>query len=103
MRMITGLAFSAILALNTVPAKAQDTPKPNAKPAPAAAPMPNEPDQVVAIVNGEPIRLSRLQDALQAFGKDLGQLDPQTFYITIMDRVIAVSYTHLTLPTIYSV
>ncbi len=88
MRMITGLAFSAILALNTGPAQAQDTSKPNAEPAPAVATMPSELDQVVAIVNGEPIRLSRLQDALQAFGKDLGQLDPQTFYITIMDRVI---------------
>ena len=88
MRMITGLAFSAILALNTGPAQAQDPSKPNAEPAPAVATMPSELDQVVAIVNGEPIRLSRLQDALQAFGKDLGQLDPQTFYITIMDRVI---------------
>jgi peptidyl-prolyl cis-trans isomerase C len=88
MRMITGLAFSVTLALNTGPAQAQDTSKPNAEPAPAAVPMPSELDQVVAIVNGEPIRLSRLQDALKAFGKDLGQLDPQTFYITIMDRVI---------------
>ena len=88
MRMITGLALSAILVLNTAPALTQDTSKPTTEPAPAAAPMPSEPDQVVAIVNGEPIRLSRLQDALQAFGKDLGQLDPQTFYITIMDRVI---------------
>ena len=88
MRMITGLALSAVLALNTVPALAQDTSKPKAEPTPAAAPVPNEEDQVVAIVNGESIRLSRLQDALQAFGKDLGQLDPQTFYITIMDRVI---------------
>ena len=88
MRMITGLALSAILALNTVPALAQDTSKPKTEPAPAAAAMPSEDDQIVAIVNGEPIRLSRLQDALQAFGKDLGQLDPQTFYITIMDRVI---------------
>ena len=88
MRMITGLALSAILALNTAPALAQDTTKPTTEPAPAATPMPNEEDQVVAIVNGESIRLSRLQDALHAFGKDLGQLDPQTFYITIMDRVI---------------
>lgn len=86
MRIITGLALSAILALNAAPALAQDTSKPT--PSPAAQPMPSEPDQVVAIVNGEEIRLSRLQDALQAFGKDLGQLDPQTFYITIMDRVI---------------
>ena len=88
MRMITGLALSAILALNTAPALAQDTTKPTTEPAPAATPMPNVEDQVVAIVNGESIRLSRLQDALHAFGKDLGQLDPQTFYITIMDRVI---------------
>ena len=29
MRMITGLALSAILALNTAPALAQDTSKPN--------------------------------------------------------------------------
>ncbi len=88
MRTMTGLALTALLSLplafHVTVAKAQDT----AKPAPAASPLPSDEDQVVAIVNGEQIRLSRLQQALQAFGKDLGQLDPQTFYITIMDRVI---------------
>lgn len=92
MRTMTGLALSALLALTAMPASAQDTskpvPKPAPKPAPVAAPAPADDDQVIAIVNGAEIRLSRLQQALQAFGKDLGQLDPQTFYITIMDRVI---------------
>ncbi|MEQ9122359.1 MAG: peptidylprolyl isomerase, partial [Alphaproteobacteria bacterium] len=43
---------------------------------------------VVARVDGEPIHLDRLNQAMQTFGRDLGQLEPEAYYRTVMDRLI---------------
>lgn len=50
--------------------------------------LPSDDRQVVIIIDGEPIYMGRLQRAFNSFGRDLGELDPQAFYLAVMDRVI---------------
>jgi len=80
--MGTAFKAAALLALISTggvwaatPAAAQDKPADGDK-------------TVVARVDGEPIHLDRLNQAMQTFGRDLGQLEPKAYYRTVMDRLI---------------
>lgn len=88
MRIIIGCALSALILASGGSVFAADDTKPESAETSTTNALPSEDDQIIASIDGVPIHLSRLQQALQAFGKDLGKLDPQAFYITIMDRVI---------------
>ncbi len=43
---------------------------------------------VVARIDGAPIRMDSLQRMFAAFDRDLGAIDPETYYRTMLDRVI---------------
>lgn len=43
---------------------------------------------VVARIDGDPIHMDRMQRAMRTFGRDLGQLSPQAFYETVIERLI---------------
>ena len=50
--------------------------------------LPGDDKTVIAIIDGDPIHMARMQRALEAYGSDLGQLSPEAFYRTVMDRLI---------------
>jgi peptidyl-prolyl cis-trans isomerase C len=52
------------------------------------APKTGNPNTVIATINGIEIRMSRLEQALDAYANDLGQLDPKSFYFAVLDRII---------------
>ena len=66
-----------VLGLALGPACAQD-----------AKPLPGDDRIVIATIDGDPIHMERMQRALEAYGGDLGQLSPEAFYRTVMDRMI---------------
>lgn len=43
---------------------------------------------VAAIIDGDPISMSRMQRALQVYGRDLKELSPEAYYRTVLDRLI---------------
>lgn len=53
-----------------------------------AKPLPGDDRIVIATIDGDPIHMERLQRALEAYGKDLGQLSPEAYYRTVMNRLI---------------
>ncbi len=55
---------------------------------PAPAAMPGDGATVVARINGEAITMDRLKRALATYNRDLGQLAPEAYYVTVLDRVI---------------
>jgi peptidyl-prolyl cis-trans isomerase C len=59
-----------------------------AQTAPAAAPTAAPADPVVAKVNGQPIHLSDLQDAVQGLPENLRGAPPQTLYPLLLDQLI---------------
>jgi len=50
--------------------------------------LPGDPDTVVARIDGDEVLMRRMQRALQSYGRDLGQLAPEVYYRTVMDRMI---------------
>jgi peptidyl-prolyl cis-trans isomerase C len=59
-----------------------------AQTAPATAPTAAPADPVVAKVNGQPIHLSDLQDAVQGLPENLRGAPPQTLYPLLLDQLI---------------
>jgi len=59
-----------------------------AQTAPAGAPATAPADPVVAKVNGQPIHLSDLQDAVQSLPENLRGAPPQTLYPLLLDQLI---------------
>ena len=70
--------------LGPMTAQAQTAP-PQTAPAPAPAPAT---DPVVAKVNGQPIHLSDLKDAVQGLPDNLRGLPPMTLYPMLLDQMI---------------
>lgn len=78
---IKTVALATLLALAGADAQAQDA-------KPAADGLPGDDKTVVVRIDGEPIHMSRLQRALEIYGRDLSQLSPAAYYRTVMDRMI---------------
>ena len=59
-----------------------------AQPAQSAAPSPAAADPVVAKVNGEPIHLSDVKDAVQSLPENVRSMPPQTLYPMLLEQLI---------------
>ena len=81
--LLASLALAAVL-LGPMTAQAQTAP-PQTAPAPTPAPAT---DPVVAKVNGQPIHLSDLKDAVQGLPDNLRGLPPMTLYPMLLDQMI---------------
>ena len=81
--LLTSLALAAAL-LGPTTAQAQTAP-PQAAPVQTPAPAA---DPVVAKVNGQPIHLSDLKDAVQGLPDNLRGLPPMTLYPMLLDQMI---------------
>jgi len=81
--LLTSLALAAAL-LGPTTAQAQTAP-PQAAPVQTPAPAA---DPVVAKVNGQPIHLSDLKDAVQGLPDNLRGLPPMTLYHMLLDQMI---------------
>ena len=67
---------------------AQTAPPAASPAAPASAAAPAAPDPVVAKVNGKPILLSDVKDAVQNLPQNAQALPPQTLYPMLLDQMI---------------
>jgi peptidyl-prolyl cis-trans isomerase C len=88
--LLTSLALAAVL-LGPMTAQAQTAPPQTApaQTAPAQTPAPPPAtDPVVAKVNGQPIHLSDLKDAVQGLPDNLRGLPPMTLYPMLLDQMI---------------
>jgi peptidyl-prolyl cis-trans isomerase C len=81
--LLASLALGAVL-LGPMTAQAQTAPPQTAPPQPAAPAT----DPVVAKVNGQPIHLSDLKDAVQGLPDNLRGLPPMTLYPMLLDQMI---------------
>ncbi len=81
--LLLSLTLAALL-LGPITAQAQTAP-PQTAPAPTPAPAT---DPVVAKVNGQPIHLSDLKDAVQGLPDNLRGLPPMTLYPMLLDQMI---------------
>lgn len=82
--LLASLALAAVL-LSPVTAQAQAAPP---QTAPTQPPAPAQADPVVAKVNGQPIHLSDLTDAVQGLPDNLRGLPPMTLYPMLLDQMI---------------
>jgi peptidyl-prolyl cis-trans isomerase C len=48
----------------------------------------DNPNNIAAKINGFEINMSRVDQALDAYANDLGQLDPKSFYFSVLERII---------------
>jgi peptidyl-prolyl cis-trans isomerase C len=77
-------AALCVLSVTCSGALAQGTPKPT----PSAAPSPAPDDPIVAKVDGKPIHLSELTDAVQALPDNMRQLPQAALYPMLLDQLI---------------
>ena len=48
----------------------------------------DNPNNIAAKIKGYEINMSRVDQALDAYANELGQLDPKSFYFSVLERII---------------
>ena len=97
--LLRAVALALVVALLAVPAGAQNTKRtkpttpaaPNTEGAPEAGAATPAADPVVAIVNGEKIHRSDIQEALRTLPPQRTQQSPDKLYVAVLDQMVATT------------